>query len=80
MGSGKGAGSIIRECDKVVLADKKDDHEVYRRAPVRIMGAKHEPVQPYLIQSKMEQLRNITEHTIPRLARSILNLKAFTRL
>lgn len=37
------------------------------------MGAKHEPVQPYLIQPKMEQLledyRNSTEHMIPRLAR-----------
>ncbi len=37
------------------------------------MGAKHEPVQPYLIQPKMEQLlefyNNSTEHIIPRLAR-----------
>ena len=36
----------------LVLADKKDDRGVYRRVPVRIMGAKHEPVQPYLIQPK----------------------------
>lgn len=37
------------------------------------MGAKHEPVRPYLIQPKMEQLlescRNSTEHIIPRPAR-----------
>ncbi len=50
-----------------------EDHGVYRRVPVRIMGAKHEPVQPYLIQPKMEQLledyRNNTDHIIPRLAR-----------
>ena len=65
--------SIIRQRHYLVLADKKDDRGVYRRVPVRIMGAKHEPVQPYLIQLKMEQLlesyRNNTEHIIPKLAR-----------
>ena len=64
--------SIIKQIHYLVLADKKDDRGVYRRVPVRIMGAKHEPVQPYLIQPKMEQLlesyRNSTEHIIPRLA------------
>ena len=56
-----------------MLADKKEDRGVYRRVPVRIMGAKHEPVQPYLIQPKMERLledyRNNTEHIITKLAR-----------
>ena len=65
--------SVIKQIHYLVLADKKDDRGVYRRVPVRIMGAQHEPVQPYLIQPKMEQLlddyRNSTEHTIPRLAR-----------
>lgn len=65
--------SIIRQIHYLVLADKKDDRGVYRRVPVRIMGAKHEPVQPYLIQAKMEQLlesyRNDTEHMITKLAR-----------
>ena len=65
--------SIIRQIHYLVLADKKDDRGVYRRVPVRIMGAKHEPVQPYLIQPKMEQLlesyRNNTEHLITKLAR-----------
>lgn len=65
--------SIIKQVHYLVLADKKDDRGVYRRVPVRIMSAKHEPVQPYLIQPKMEQLlesyRNNTEHIIPRLAR-----------
>ena len=37
----------------LVLADKKDDRGVYRRVPVRIMGAQHEPVQPYLIQQAL---------------------------
>ncbi len=65
--------SVIKQIHYLVLADKKDDRGVYRRVPVRIMGAKHEPVQPYLIQPKMEQLlesyRNSTEHIITRLAR-----------
>lgn len=65
--------NVIKQIHYLVLADKKDDRGVYRRIPVRIMGAKHEPVQPYLIQPKMEQLletyRNSTEHIIPRLAR-----------
>lgn len=64
---------IIKQIHYLVLADKKDDRGVYRKVPVRIMGAKHEPVQPYLIQPKMEQLlksyRDSTEHIISRLAR-----------
>ncbi len=64
--------SIIKQIHYLVLADKKDDRGVYRRVPVRIMGAKHDPVQPYLIQPKMEQLlesyRNSTEHIISKLA------------
>lgn len=64
---------IIKQIHYLVLADKKDDRGVYRRVPVRIMGAGHEPVQPYLIQPKMEQLlesyNNSKEHIIPRLAR-----------
>ncbi|MCU6736071.1 Fic family protein [Diplocloster agilis] len=65
--------SIIKQIHYLVLADKKDDRGVYRRIPVKIMGAKHEPLQPYLIQPKMEQLlesySNSTEHIIRRLAR-----------
>lgn len=65
--------SVIKQIHYLVLADKREDRGVYRKVPVRIMGAKHEPVQPYLIQPKMEQLfgvyRNSTEHIIPRLAR-----------
>ncbi|HKM35932.1 MAG TPA: Fic family protein [Lachnospiraceae bacterium] len=65
--------SVMKQIHYLVLADKKDDRGVYRRVPVRIMGAKNEPVQPYLIQPKMEQLlesyRNSTEHIILKLAR-----------
>lgn len=65
--------NVIKQIHYLVLADKKEDRGIYRRIPVRIMGAKHEPMQPYLIQPKMEQLlesyNNSTEHIIPRLAR-----------
>jgi len=65
--------SIIKQIHTLVLADKKDDRGVYRRVPVRILGARHEPVQPYLIAPRMEQLilsfTESTEHIIPRLAR-----------
>ena len=65
--------SIIKKIHYLVLADKKEDRGVYRRVPVRIMGAQHEPVQPYLIEPKMEQLlrdfAESTEHIVTKLAR-----------
>lgn len=48
--------SVIKQIHYLVLADKKDDRGVYRRIPVRILETKHEPVQSYLIQPKMEAL------------------------
>ena len=47
---------IVKQIHSLVLADKPLDRGVYRRVPVRIMGAKQEPVQPYLIESKMYDL------------------------
>ena len=65
--------SIIKQIHFLVLADKKEDRGVYRKVPVRIMGAQHAPVQPYLIQPKMEQLLHDfaenTEHIVTKLAR-----------
>ena len=65
--------SIIKQIHYLVLADKKEDRGVYRRVPVRIMGAQHEPVQPYFIEPKMEQLLRdfaaSTEHIVTKLAR-----------
>lgn len=64
---------VIKDIHYLVLADKKDDRGVYRRVPVRIMGAQHEPVQPYLIETRMEQLLQdyvgSTEHIVTKLAR-----------
>lgn len=65
--------SIIKQIHSLVLADKKDDRGVYRRIPVRIMGAQHEPVQPNMIETKMEQLlrdfADSTEHIVTKLTR-----------
>lgn len=65
--------NVIKQIHFLVLADKKDDRGVYRRVPVRIMGAQHEPVQPYLIEPKMEQLlrdfKESSEHIVTKLAR-----------
>ena len=64
---------VIQQIHYLVLADKKDDRGVYRRVPVRIMGAPHEPVQPYLIRPMMEQLladfAASQEHIVTKLAR-----------
>ena len=64
---------IIQQIHFLVLADKKDDRGVYRKVPVRIMGASHEPAQPYLIEPKMEQLlidyKENAEHIITKLAK-----------
>lgn len=47
---------VIKQIHYLVLADKKEERGVYRKIPVHIMGAQHEPAQPYLIAPKMEQL------------------------
>jgi excisionase family DNA binding protein len=47
---------IIREIHSLVLMDRPEDKGVYRRIPVRIMGADHEPPQPYLVPVQMERL------------------------
>lgn len=56
--------SVIKQIHYLVLANKNEDRGVYRRVPVHILGAKHEPVQPYLIEPKMQELlRNFNEST-----------------
>ncbi|WP_019125315.1 Fic family protein [Peptoniphilus grossensis] len=65
--------SIIKQIHYLVLGDKKDDRGLYRRVPVRIMGASHQPVQPYLIQPMMESLlidyKSSEENLIKKLAK-----------
>lgn len=48
--------AIIKQIHSLVLADKPQDRGVYRRVPVRILGASSEPVQPYQIEPLMYQL------------------------
>lgn len=64
---------IIKQIHFLVLVGNKDDRGVYRKVPVHIMGAKHEPVQPYMIEPKMEELlksfMESKEHIITKLAR-----------
>lgn len=64
---------VIKDIHYLVLANKREDRGVYRRVPVRIMGATHEPPQPYLIASKMEELlkkyKNSNEDIATKLAR-----------
>ena len=47
---------IICEIHSLVLMDRPEDKGVYRRIPVKIMGAHHEPPQPYLVPVQMERL------------------------
>ena len=72
--------SIIKQIHFLVLADKKDDRGVYRRVPVRIMGAQHTPVQPYLIEPRMEQLIadfcESKEHIVTKLAQFHIEFEA----
>lgn len=70
---------VMKEIHYLVLADKKEDRGVYRRIPVQIMGASHEPVQPYLIQPQMavllEQYFEREEALVPKLARFHLDFE-----
>lgn len=71
---------VIKQIHALVLEDKRVDRGVYRKVPVNIMGAKHAPIQPYLIQPEMERLLlsygKSTEHIVPRLARFHLDFEA----
>ena len=78
--------SLIKQIHALVLADRREDRGVYRRVPVTIMGAAHEPPQPYLIQPKMERLLADyadnaadaagTEHPVIRIAHFHLDFEA----
>lgn len=67
--------SVIKNIHSLVLINKPQDRGVYRKIPVRIMGAYTEPVQPYLIEPRMNELvlvnkqRESTMHVVERIAR-----------
>jgi excisionase family DNA binding protein len=47
---------VIKEIHALVLINRPEDKGTYRRIPVKIMGAFHEPPQPYLVPPQMERL------------------------
>jgi len=47
---------VIKCIHSLVLMDRPEDKGVYRRISVRIMGAFHEPPQPYLVEPMMNEL------------------------
>ena len=67
--------TVIKNIHALVLMNRPDDKGIYRRIPVRIMGAYTEPVQPYMIEPKMSELilenekREQTMNIIERIAR-----------
>ena len=67
--------SVIKNIHALVLMDRPEDKGVYRRIPIRIMGAYTQPVQPYLIEPKTtellaeDKLRRETMNPIERIAR-----------
>lgn len=67
--------SVIKSIHSLVLMNRPEDKGVYRRIPVRIMGAFTEPVQPYLIEPKIQELLSVNEerktsmNAIERIAR-----------
>ena len=73
--------SVIKNIHALVLMNRPEDKGVYRRIPVKIMGAYTEPVQPYLIEPKMTELlqsdneRKGAIHDIERIARFLLEFE-----
>lgn len=47
---------LIKQIHSLVLADSPLDRGVYRKVPVKIMGASHTPPQPYLVAKQMKEL------------------------
>lgn len=47
---------IIKDLHSLVLIDRPEDKGSYRKIPVQIMGAFHQPPQPYLVPVQMEHL------------------------
>ena len=66
---------VIKNIHSLVLMNRPEDKGVFRKIPVMIMGAYTQPVQPYIIEPKLEQLfldndaRKKTMHVIERIAR-----------
>ncbi|MBO5223181.1 MAG: Fic family protein [Clostridia bacterium] len=62
---------VIKQIHSLVLADKPMDKGTYRKVPVRILGAHHEPVQPYLIEPKMNELLQVYKNDNSNIAEKL---------
>lgn len=79
--NGKLSEFQIKEIHTLVLANKPEDRGRYRNVPVRILGAKHTPVEPHLIKEKIEKLvekynQNQNENIIKKLAKFHIEFEA----
>lgn len=67
--------SVIKNIHSLVLMNQPEDKGVFRRIPVKIMGAYTEPVEPILIEPKITELllvneeRKTTMNQLERIAR-----------
>lgn len=65
---------VIKNIHSLVLMDRPEDKGRYRRIPVRIMGAFHEPPQPYMVEPMMNDLllnhckRKVKMHLVESIA------------
>ena len=48
--------TIIKQIHTLVLMDRPEDRGIYRRIPVKIMGAYHTPPEPVVVPEQMEKL------------------------
>ena len=48
--------AIIKQIHALVLMDRPEDRGIYRRIPVRILGAYHTPPEPFLVAEMVEKL------------------------
>ncbi|MFA5561359.1 MAG: Fic family protein [Eubacteriales bacterium] len=53
--------AVIKNIHSLVLMNQPEDKGVFRRIPVRIVGAFVEPVQPHLIEPKITELLTVNE-------------------
>lgn len=73
---------VIKNIHALILMNRPEDKGVYRRVPVRIMGAYTEPAQPYMIEPKISELlaqnekRKATMNIIERIARFHLEFES----
>ncbi|WP_434324657.1 Fic family protein [Mycoplasma capricolum] len=69
----------IKDIHNLVLMNNRVNAGVYRNIPVFISGAKHDVTQPYMIESKLEQLlgwyHNSNEHIIKKIAKFHLDFE-----